>query len=450
MATLRISSLIESDCCDADVQLLAQCVGRALLKPQLRSFELILTLLEEDPPALKLQSVVGAVCRALQRQTSLRSIHLDVGLCASQIVELCATLEQCDGVRNVSLPHLRCDRSASVAALARLLTVRQLDSLALPFCWTGGNGGVATMVPGGVGGIGNGRADDAPSSSSGVSMGSSSGMGSSTTGTLFKQSSITSSSGGGGGGGGGVGGAFCSLPRGTMTAKMNAAAAAAAAASMAANQMTMISSSLAGRSATLPRQPLDVQPHYSKQRSYDSVVSKMWYATPPTSSSISTTVAAAASAATYENCGGIGVGALHDLLMAVQADDSRLASLDLSKSQLGADDAVCLGEALRQSLTLHSVRLEGATRLTEVLPAMLGAGESRSVQMLVLSSARLSVDDAPAVMMVRALMCCSTMRLLVLDGWSYRFEVGRWQMGWFFSRATHWPNLLFFFAESHL
>lgn len=444
VATLRISSLIETDVTEADVQLLAQCVARALLKPRLVCFELILTLLEEDPPALKLQPVVQALCRSLPRQPALRTVHLDLGLCSSQIIELCATMEQhqpyqlgygdagAAGIRNVSLPHLRCER-ASVAAIARLLAVRKLTSLALPYCWgTGAGDGVA-----GVGG--QTRADDAPSSSSGVSMGSSgAGSASSSTGTscLIKQSSITSAVSGGqqlpspgrlynpivGGA------AFCSLPRGNHRSAMTAAAAAAAA--TAATMATALHQrqpsamyanvpaqpSYLGRSATLPRPPPDAEPQY-KQRSYDSMVSRTWGA-----NTSATNTTASSSMAAYDTIASVG-GVLHDVLMAAREPDSCMAALDLSKAQLTVEDALCLGETVRQSCTLHSVRLEGAARLSEILPAMLGVGESQSVQMLVLASPRLSVDDGAVQRVSRALMCCPTLRLLVLDGWSFRLEV---------------------------
>jgi hypothetical protein len=44
--TIRITSLIEND---ADINHLGKCISRALLKPNLENFELILTLLEEEP-----------------------------------------------------------------------------------------------------------------------------------------------------------------------------------------------------------------------------------------------------------------------------------------------------------------------------------------------------------------------------------------------------------------
>ncbi|XP_053672008.1 uncharacterized protein LOC128722185 [Anopheles nili] len=357
VTTLRITSLIETEVRDSDINYLASCVSKALLKPRLESFELVLTLLEEDPPALKLQSVVTALCRTIPRQPRLGNLSLDLGLCTSQLVQLCATLEQCPHVTRLSLPHLRCERGA-VGALAALLAVRPLSYLGLPASW--------------------GARDDPPSSS-GVSMGSGSGSSSGNSG-LIKQSSLT---------GPAVpsprlaypgcpAGPFSSLPRGALSA-----------------------AAYPGRSATLPRQPMEGPPD---KRSTDSVISRTWYPTPACDG------------------GPHNSGALHELLLAARDTHSRLHGLDLSKAQLSLEDSMCLGETVRVSGTLHSVRLEGASRLSEILPTVLGASESPCLQMLALGSPRIALEDAAVGMSARALGSCITLRLLSLDGWSFRIE----------------------------
>lgn len=351
VSTLRITSLIENDAKEAEINIIATCVARALLKPRLENLELILTLLEEDPPALKLQSVVTALCRSLPKQTRLNCLLLDLGLCTSQLVQICSTLEKSPHVARLSLPHLRCERGA-IGALASLLTVRPLASLALPSCW--------------------GVRDDPPSSS-GVSMGSGSGSSTGTSG-LSKQSSLA----------GAPSprsyppGMFSSLPRGALA------------------PATM------GRSATLPRQPLDCPPD---KRSSDSVVSKTWYPTPACDG------------------GPHNSGTLHELLLAAREPYSRLHGLDLSKAQLSLEDSMCLGETVRVSSQLHSIKIEGSSRLSEVLPAVLGAGESTSLQMMSLASPRLTLEDGAAAMSAKALANCITLRLLNMDGWSFRVEV---------------------------
>lgn len=287
VSTLRITSLIENDAKETDeINVIANCVGRCLLKPRLENFELILTLLEEDPPILKLQSVVAALCRSLPHQPKVVSMLLDLSLCTSQLTQICAVLEKCPNVTRLSLPHLKCERGAAVA-LASLLKARPLNFLGLASCW--------------------GVRDDLPSSS-GVSMSSGSSTGTSvilkqhsTLTTIPSPRSIQS-------------GIFSSLPRGAL---------------MPPNPTS--------RSATLPRQPLDLPPD---KRSSDSVISKTWYPTPACEGPHSS-------------------GTLHELLLAAREGYSRLHGLDLSKAQLSLEDSMCLGETIRVSNQLHSIKLEG-------------------------------------------------------------------------------------------
>lgn len=84
---------------------------------------------------------------------------------------------------------------------------------------------------------------------------------------------------------------------------------------------------------------------------------------------------------------------------------------------------MCLGESIRVSATLHSLRMEGASRLSEILPAIIGAGDSKSLQLMCLSSPRLSLEDSAIEMIVRSLTNCQSLRLLIIDGWSFRIEV---------------------------
>ncbi|EDS29102.1 conserved hypothetical protein [Culex quinquefasciatus] len=351
VTTLRITSLIENEVRDSDINYLASCISKTVLKPRLESFELILTLLEEDPPILKLQSVVTGLCRTIPRQPKLSNLILDLSLCTSQLVQICSMLEKCPQVTRLSFPHLRCERGA-VGALASLLNARPLSYLALASSW--------------------GARDDPPSSS-GVSMGSGSGSSSGNSG-LIKQSSLT----------GAPSprsyptGIFSSLPRGVLN-----------------------STSAMGRSATLPRQPMDGPPD---KRSTDSVISRTWYPTPACDG------------------GPHNSGTLHELLLAARDPYSRLHGLDLSKAQLSLEDSMCLGETVRVSATLHSIKLEGASRLSEILPTVLGASESPTLQMLSLGSPRIALEDAAVGMSARALGSCITLRLLSLDGWSFRIE----------------------------
>lgn len=157
-----------------------------------------------------------------------------------------------------------------------------------------------------------------------------------------------------------------------------------------------------GRSATLPRQPLD---QTLEKRSCESVVSKLWYPTP--------------------SCDGVphNSGTLHDLFVVIRDSYSKLHGLDLSKAQLSLEDSMCLGETVRVSNTLHSLKLEGLSRISDILPSILGASESSCLQMLSIGSQRLNLDDSVVVMCAKALTSCSTLRLLSIDGWCLRIDV---------------------------
>lgn len=116
-------------------------------------------------------------------------------------------------------------------------------------------------------------------------------------------------------------------------------------------------------------------------------------------------------------------GTLHDLLLAAREPFSRLHGLDLSKAQLSLEDSMCLGETVRVSNQLHSIKLEGSSRMSEVLPTLLGCGESVSLQMMSLASTRLVLEDGATAMSARALANCGSLKLLCLDGWTFRVDV---------------------------
>lgn len=136
----------------------------------------------------------------------------------------------------------------------------------------------------------------------------------------------------------------------------------------------------------------------------------------------------------------------HDVFEAVREPGCKLRSLNVSKyvfklllndlknssklkiefpfrCLLGVEDAVCLGETVRKSQCLDALRLEGGTRLAEVLPVLLGLADNTSLQLLDLSSQRLVLDDGPAQLVCQAVAKNATLRLLSLDGWTFRIEV---------------------------
>lgn len=74
--------------------------------------------------------------------------------------------------------------------------------------------------------------------------------------------------------------------------------------------------SISGRSATLPRPPLDCPPN---KRSSDSVISKTWYPTPACDGGVHNS------------------GIFHELFYVIREPYSKLNSLDLSKAQLSIE-----------------------------------------------------------------------------------------------------------------
>ena len=81
------------------------------------------------------------------------------------------------------------------------------------------------------------------------------------------------------------------------------------------------------------------------------------------------------------------------------------------------------GETVRRSLCLDALRLEGGTRLGEVLPVILVLADNTSIQLLDLGSQRLILDDGPTQLVCQSLAKNSSLRLLSLEGWTFRIEV---------------------------
>ncbi|XP_039282976.1 uncharacterized protein LOC111057093 [Nilaparvata lugens] len=165
------------------------------------------------------------------------------------------------------------------------------------------------------------------------------------------------------------------------------------------------------RPATLPRQPLQnyVLDGYStttdSKRNSDSVLFQRLFHPLPS-----------CDAALHSSSG------FHDVFEAIRDPSCKLRSLNVSKCLLGAEDALCLGETMRRSGCLDALRLEGATRLGEVLPVLLGLADNSSLQLLDLGSQRLVLDDGPTQLVCQALIKNTSLRLLSLEGWTFRIE----------------------------
>ncbi|GLH16213.1 Uncharacterized protein GBIM_20552 [Gryllus bimaculatus] len=154
-----------------------------------------------------------------------------------------------------------------------------------------------------------------------------------------------------------------------------------------------------GRPATLPRQPLQqllADASYGSadsKRNSDSVLFQRLFHPLP-----------ACDPSAHAGSG------FHDVFEAARDPACKLRSLNVSKCLLGAEDALCLGET-------------GGTRLGEVLPVLLALADNSSLQLLDLSSQRLVLEDGPTQLVCQALAKNTGLRLLSLDGWTFRIEV---------------------------
>ncbi|XP_049962189.1 uncharacterized protein LOC126482252 [Schistocerca serialis cubense] len=359
----------------AELARLAGHVRATLAKPRLAAFELAITCLE-DSAHDRFQPLVDALCTGLEvdASPSLSKLVLDLNMGTRQVAQLCAALRRAPQVSVLQLPHLVCGREG-LRAVAALVRARPLLALSLAGSW----------------GAAQRRCDDPPSSS-GVSLGECGGGGGGTSANCsgrrfpllqsFLQPKYT------------AGGCyyFSSLPRGAMAA---------------------YSSSLGRHAATLPRQPLALSLSGSAagwpdecKRNSDSVLCGRLLQPAP-----------ACDAAHHAAASGF-----HHVFEAARDPGCQLRSLNVSKCLLGTEDALCLGETVRRSRSLAALRLEGAARLGEVLPALLGLADSASLQLLDLGSQRLCLDDGAAQLVCQALARNSTLRLLSLDGWTFRTE----------------------------
>lgn len=163
------------------------------------------------------------------------------------------------------------------------------------------------------------------------------------------------------------------------------------------------------RPATLPRQPLLEQSVEGCKRLSDSLVWQRHFH--------------------YPGCSETGVGGcshqhgFHKIFEAVRDARCVLDHLNVSRCVfLGGEDAACLGESVRRSRTLHSLRMEGFTRFTEVIPVVLALAENSSLQLLDLGSSRITLEDSQTQLVCKSLARNITLRTLNVDGWTYRLE----------------------------
>ncbi|KAL0099462.1 hypothetical protein PUN28_020170 [Cardiocondyla obscurior] len=366
---VRITSLLGQEFPADEAQRLAGHLKSVLGKKKLNDFELVITCLEEAAHD-RLECVVNALCRGLSHASgSLSRLVLDMNLSGEQVSRVCEALRDCIQVQALHLPHLGCG-CEGLASVAELLKERPLLALNLAGSW--------------------GAKNEDPSSS-GISSGSGSGSGSSgcassTLGTLPLNR------------------CYSSLPRGALTAY---------------GSLT--------RPATLPRLPLglglgpapntgngplpqndrDRDSNGSSKRNSDSVLCHRLPLLHPLP--------------TCDVTSHQGTG-FHEIFNAIREPNCKLRSLNVSKCLLGGLDAGCLGETIRKARNLDALRAAGASRPADVMPLVLALTEAPCLQLLDLSSPRLALDDHPSRLLCHALARNTTLKLLSLEGWTFRIE----------------------------
>nr|XP_050859062.1 uncharacterized protein LOC127067776 isoform X2 [Vespula vulgaris]XP_050859063.1 uncharacterized protein LOC127067776 isoform X2 [Vespula vulgaris] len=397
---VRITSLLGQEFPADEALRLAGHLKSVLGKKKLNDFELVITCLEESAHD-KLECVVNALCRGLSHASnSLARLVLDMNLSGEQVSRICEALRGCVQVQALHLPHLGCG-SEGLASVAELLKERPLLALNLAGSW--------------------GSKNEDPSSS-GISMGSGSGSGSSgyassILGTLPLNR------------------CYSSLPRGALAAY---------------GSLT--------RPATLPRLPfglglgLGLSPTTAHGHGHSTGST-----TGPTGS---TTTAATSTG--NENGTATGNGPLpqndsngsskrnsdsvlchrpplmhplptcdvsshqgtgfHEIFNAIREPSCKLRSLNVSKCLLGGLDAGCLGETIRKARHLDALRAAGASKPADVMPLVLALTEAPCLQLLDLASPRLALDDHPSRLLCQALARNTTLKLLSLEGWTFRIE----------------------------
>ncbi|XP_023244956.1 uncharacterized protein LOC106639778, partial [Copidosoma floridanum] len=367
---VRITSLLGQEFPADEVLRLAEHVRNVLCKKRLHEFELVITCLEESAHD-RLECVVSALCRGMsQASNQLSRLVLDMNLSGEQVSRVCEALRHCSQVQALHLPHLGCG-CEGLASVADLLKERPLLALNLAGSW--------------------GAKNEDPSSS-GISMGSGSGSGSSgcassTLGSLPANNRC-----------------YSSLPRGALAAYGGS-----------------------NRPATLPRLPLGVgvpggngslpstsgnerdrdSSNGSSKRNSDSVLCHRLPGLSPLP---------ACDVVSHQGTG------FHEIFNAIREPNCKLRSLNVSKCLLGGLDAACLGETIRRARNLDAVRAAGASRPIDVMPLVLALAEAPCLQLLDLASPRLALDDHPCRLLCHALARNSTLRLLSLEGWTFRIE----------------------------
>lgn len=92
---------------------------------------------------------------------------------------------------------------------------------------------------------------------------------------------------------------------------------------------------------------------------------------------------------------------------------------------MGAEDLVCLGETVRFTKCLSSLRMEGLSRMAEIIPVLISLQENSTLQLLDLTSPHILLGDAALQVTLNALAKNKSLRMLVISGWTIQCESER-------------------------
>ncbi|KAK3929871.1 NACHT, LRR and PYD domains-containing protein 1-like protein, partial [Frankliniella fusca] len=348
-----------------------------LARARTHAFELVVACLEESAHD-RFQCLVDALCAGLRAPSCVVArLLVDVNLNCAQLQQLLSALRGA-AVRTLQLPHLGCGSAGLRALTQHLRQHHAIDALSLAGSWGARNHGA---------------------SESGGSV----GLYDPFLPLFYRCAFLKYLDARLCAGSGGSGSCFSSLPRGALG----------------------MHGSLS-RPATLPRQPLaahilglgpgpvPVPGGSANDSGYGSADTKRG------SDSLLWRGQASGALPVCDVASHAGSG-FHDVFDAIRDASCQLRNLNVSKCLLSPGDATCLGAAVRGG-SLTALRLEGAARLWEVLPALLALAADPPLQLLDASSPRLTLPDGPAQQVFTALAKNANLRLLSLDGWTFRFE----------------------------
>lgn len=369
ISSLKFSSVPGSDWTPVEINQICGQLVRLLCEKKLKSLEISMTCLE-DKEHSRFQPVVDALCYALAKMIPLKKLVLDMDLTCSQVIQLVSFIKVHDSLEVLYVPHLGCGPDG-FRAIANLLRAKPLLSLSLAGSWRSNSLEQEAEVI-----LEPFPLIATPSFS------------------LMPGSNL----------GGSKTGGFSSLPR-TANGSIKSPSIR-----RKKGHHHHQNSSCSSNGTTSPHPP-PVNTHLTEndKRNSDSVLFQRNFLPLPICD--------------RENHE---VDGFHEIFTVLRTPglpaSANLRSLNLSKCVMNWEDVICLGETIRKTNSLDSLRMEGM-KLCDVLPVLLGVQENKSLKMLDLSSPHVVIGDDALQLAANSLSKNTTLRLLSIQGWTVYIEV---------------------------